>query len=329
LASVQAREAQRRLRLRQLLNQPPRTLLSVFGRVTRFGMALALTIPVICGTTLAWWETDRLNWLALAFNLCALLGVALGVNALTEYDDYRRASRSNVVTAPAPLATGYGLMMHGKFSPVIALNLGYILFAVGAMCCLWLALLAGWPSLFFSGLSLLLLYGYANPPLHYSGAGWGLGELGLFLSYGLLQLLNSYFVQSQTLSSLAVAISVPFGLLALVLFFNYNFLFERRDWLMRKRTLVVDLKTPRALDVSATLILLAYIAILLIVSMAHLPLLTLLTMLALPTALGGFSQLRRELLTSEDSFHLYKTTVQAMIWTGLLFSAALMVNKLF
>jgi 1,4-dihydroxy-2-naphthoate octaprenyltransferase len=329
LASLQAREAQRRIWLRLNLSRSPRTLWGIFTRVLRVNAALALLAPTVCGAMLSWWEVGHFDQLTFWFSLGAMLLVTLGANSLGEYRDYKSAQSANVTTMHDPLITGYGLMVHGKIAPAIALNVGYMLLTAGALCCLWLALLSGWPSLFFSILTLVLVYSYVNPPLRYAYQGWGIGEVGIFLGYGLLPFLNSYLVQGERLSGLALLVGAAFGLLVTVILGNYNLIYERRDWLMRKRTLVVELKPPRALDCHATLILLAYVTILLIVSVAYLPLVTLLTIAALPTALGAFSQLRRNQLAPEDSYQLYKTTVNATIWTGLLFSAALIGDKMF
>lgn len=329
LASLQAREAQRRLKLRLSLSRSPRTIGGVLTRILRVNAAVAFLAPTICGAALSWWEVGRFHTATFWFSVGAMLLVTLGANALGEYRDYKSARSVNVTTGHDPLITGYGLMAHGKVAPAIALNLGYMLLTAGALCYLWLALLSGWPSLFFSIMTLLLIYGYVNPPLRYAYQGWGVGEAGIFLGYGLLPFLNSYLVQGEMLSGLALAVSVAFGLLVAVIFGNYNLIYERRDWLMRKRTLVVECKPSRALDCHATLILLAYVVILLIVSVAYLPLVTLITIAALPTALGAYSQLRRNHLAPEDSYQLYKTTINATIWTGLLFSLALIGDKWF
>jgi 1,4-dihydroxy-2-naphthoate polyprenyltransferase len=323
LAALQARAAQERWQLRRLLMQSPRTLFDVLARVTRLTAALALTLPVLCGALLSWWEVGRLDGLALALNLTASLTLALGIHALSEYRDYRRAIQAQATSENDPLATGYGLMVRGLISGDIALNLGYILLAASALCGLWLPLLAGWPPLFFAGLSVLLLYLYANPPLQYSVHGWGLGEAGILLGFGVLQSLNSYYVQSHSLSWLALLVTVPLGLLCLLLQHNYNLVFERRDWLMRKRTMAVQLGLRRGLDLSALLVVSVHIAIVAIVSLARLPFAALVTLAALPIALGAFGRLDRDRLAVEDLFYVYQSSVTATLWTGLLFALAL------
>lgn len=328
LAALQAREAQRRLQLRKLLMRSPRTVVDVLARLTRFSAALVLTIPVLCGAAVALWEGSQVNGLALTLNLFATFTLLLGIHALAEYRDYRRAVAAHAIDEVEPLATGYGLLARGLIEPDIALNLGHILLLISALCGLWLPMMSGWPPLFFAGLSVLLVYFYVNPPLEFAGRGWGVGEAAIFVGYGLLQTLNSYYVQSQNISWLALLVCIPLGLLCVLMQHNYNVLFERRDWLMRKRTLAVELGPLRALDFSAFLAVAVHIAIVAIVSLAKLPYGALVTLAALPIALGAFARIDRERLTAEDLFQVYKASVAATFWIGFLFCAALVIATL-
>jgi 1,4-dihydroxy-2-naphthoate octaprenyltransferase len=113
-----------------------------------------------------------------------------------------------------------------------------------------------------------------------------------------------------------------------LIFFNYNLSLYRRDWLMRKRTLNINLGINRAIDLSAVLSVSVYVAILLIVSLTYLPLWTLAGLAPLPLALRAFSQTPRGLLTSKDGHYLYRTTISTTVQTGLLFSLALWIDKM-
>ncbi len=328
MAALQAREARRRLHLRRLLTHSPRTVFDVLARLTRLPAASALTLPVLCGAALGWWSSGQLNPLLLGLNFVAILSLALGIHALYEYRDYRRAVAAHATDNNDPVVTGYGLLVRGLIDPSIALNLGHILLAISALCGLWLPILAGWPAFAFAGFSILLIYFYANPPIRYVNLGWGIGELGLFVGFGLLQTINSYYVQTQTITWEVIVVSLPLGLLTTLLFHNYNLLFERRDWLIRKRTLAVELGPLRALDLSALLFIMVHIAIVAIVSLARLPFSTLATLITLPVALGAFARIDRERLAIEDLYQIYKTGLHATLWTGLLFCLALVIATL-
>jgi 1,4-dihydroxy-2-naphthoate octaprenyltransferase len=336
LPAAQARNATTRLRMQAAIHRAPRTLVGMFVRLTRANAAVALTMPTLCGAILAWWQLGTFYSLPFIFYLGSVLTMALGMNALHEYSDYiyaYKAISAGEMTVHSALhaetmMTGYGLMVNGVAAPAVALNLGCWMLTASLLCSLWLALLVGWPMLFFSGLSFVLAYAYAHPPIQYGYRGWGLGEIGIFVGYGLLPIVGSYYSQGHTLSWLPIWVSLPLGLLSTLVFFNYNLVHEYRDWLMHKRTFVVSIGAERALDVSAVVVLIVYIAILCIVSLSHLPLITLVTLAALPIALGVFSRLRRSQVTPEDRVFLYSATVNAMIWTGLLFSFALISDRL-
>ncbi|MCX6045583.1 MAG: prenyltransferase [Chloroflexi bacterium] len=324
-----------RLQRHAAIHRAPRTAWGMFLRLTRTNAAIALAMPSLCGAILAWWQLGLFHSLAFIFHLGSILTMALGMNALNEHCDYRHAHKAisvgdmtaQSVPRSETMMSGYSLMMNGVVAPAVTLSIGYWMITASLLCSLWLTLLVGWPMLFFSGLSFILAYTYAHPPIQYGYRGWGLGELGIFIGYGLLPIVGSYYSQGQTLSWLTIWVSLPLGLLSTLLFFNYNLVHEYRDWLMHKRTLVVRIGTERALDVSAIVVLAVYIIILGIVSLSHLPLSALVTLAALPIALGAFSQVRRAQVTLEDRVLVYSTTVNAMIWTGLLFCFALLSDR--
>src|SRR5437773_483836 len=129
-------------------------------------------MPALCGAILGWWQFGLFQSLAFVFQISSVLTLALGMNALYEYCDYKhahKAASAGEITLPCaaqkapqpvllhePRTTGYGLMVGQLLSPEIALALGYWMLMISVLCSLWLTLLVGWPVLFFSGLSLVL-----------------------------------------------------------------------------------------------------------------------------------------------------------------------------
>jgi 1,4-dihydroxy-2-naphthoate octaprenyltransferase len=212
-------------------------------------------------------------------------------------------------------------------APVLLLNLGYLLLVLGGLCAFWLALLTGWPILFFSGSSFLLLIGAVLPPVRYASRGYGLGEAGLFLSFGLLPLLAGYYAMTQSLSWLPVAAGWPLALLTLAVIHNQNLADWRRDWLAGKRTLAVSLGGARALDVSSLLTVAAYVGILLMTIFLRLPLWYLAGLATLPLAMGAFADIQRSAVTPEDGDRLRSASAKATFWTGVLLVAALFISR--
>ena len=317
-------------RVQHLLYSRPTSTLALAMRMLHLRAAIALLIPTIAGAMVGWWQTGNQAPLTLVLLLSSAFALILGINLLNDNRDYLYAQKSNDVKfIPDLFATTYHLLSAGYLQPSQVSLIGYSLLLYSLLGQLGLVLMVGWPVLFFYLLSLLLIYTYTTPPIRYGYRGWGLGEIGVFVGYGILPVIGSYFIVGQTISWLPLWVSLPFGLLAVLIFFNYNLVHYRRDWLMRKRTLVVSLGPLRTFDISALLTLIIYASLLAIASLAHLPLSTLVTLAALPLALGGFSRLRDEQPHLEDVFRIHLTTLNTAIWTGILFCTALLVDKLF
>lgn len=316
--------------LQSRLYHPPHSSWSLATRLLRPRFSLALWTPVLAGVLLGWWHGAQIHLPTLALLLSGSSVTVLGLTLLHEYHDYWHARRSNDITFhQVVFTTGYHLMAAEVVSIPRVQWLAYGAIIGGFLCYLGLVALMGWPLMFFYAMSLLLIYTYTAPPVRYGYRGWALGELGLFLGYGFFPLLGSFYIVSHTLNWLSVVVAVPFGLVAVLLFANYNFSHHRRDWLMRKRTMVVNSGPMRTLDINSLLTVLIYAGFLSLVSLAYLPMIVLITLAALPLAIRIYGQLRKEELGLEESFQLYQATVTATLWTAFLFALALFLDKWF
>ena len=290
--------------------------------------ALALTMPILCGAILGWWEQGVFDLGNFLIALLGSLSGALSINALWEYFDFRNGLSVDHGGSDLLPDTAYSLMRNGRINATLTRNLGLIFGAVGLACSILLALLAGWPMLFFAGLSFVLALFYAAPPIRYGYRGWGLGEVGVFISFGLLPVLGGYYALTQQLSQSALWATLPLGLLSVLVIYTYNLLRYHRDWLIRKRTLVVSVGIPRSLDIGIVLTIAAYSSFILASSIGTLPLWTLLSLGGLPLMLGGFSDIWRGGRRREDLPRLYATAINGVIVTALLFCLSLFLDRL-
>jgi 1,4-dihydroxy-2-naphthoate octaprenyltransferase len=317
--------------------QPPRSAVETLFAVVRADATPALLIPVIVGAALAWWEAGTFDLWALAVTLLGLTATAWGFTTFGDFFDFRRTLQPGMPNAarhaPArhvadPLYDGFGLMERGRLAPQRVRNLGLALFGVAALCSLGLYLMAGWPALFFCGLSFVVLWAVLLLPLKYDHHGWGAGESGIFLGLGWLPAVCAYYVQAGSLTWLPIWAALPFALLTVLQFLNYDNVHYRRDWMFHKRTPAVNLGLARAIDLSALLTVLAHVGILLVVVLTDLPLVALLALAALPLGLGVFARLMRDDLTLAACLAVYRTGIQGTVITGLLFCLALLLDKL-
>lgn len=321
-------------RIQQRLIQAPTTRRQLWTRLMQMRLSVALLASTIAGLVLALSQADSFSWAQQGVTISLLLLgntlTILGTNLLHELHDYRRACQTpDTQRNQTIFATGYHLLAAEFVYPTPVQWTGYSLLFGGFICYMGLLVQVGWPLLFFYVGSLLLLYTYSAHPVRFGYRGRALGEIGLFLGYGALPLLGSYYTVSHHLTRNALLVTIPFGLAAILLFGNYNFIHHRRDWLMHKRTSVVVLGHKRVLSLHAIVTLSIYVAFLCIVSLTYLPMIALVTLGALPLNMRVYSRLYGTEIGLEESFLLYRATITGMIWTTFLFCLALLINHFF
>jgi 1,4-dihydroxy-2-naphthoate octaprenyltransferase len=305
-----------------------RTMLAAFARICRVDAALAVTAPVLTTTCVIWWQTGQIDWVVLAFTLGAMFSMALGVHLLDEFYDYSQSKTADAKPMFEPAVTGFGVLSQGGVLPSTVASLGFVMIVVSALCVLWLGLLAGWPMMLFLGIALVLGVAHAVPPVRYSARGWGLGESGLLVAFGLLPVIASSYGQVHSFSPLITWGGLPFALLAAAIVLNFNLMHHRRDWLMRKKTMAVLLGVARTIDLSTVLVILPFVSIMFAAVVTALPLRTMVALAALPIAVGAYSNLDREDPSIAAGNHLYTVSVQATLVAALLYCLALVSDRL-
>jgi 1,4-dihydroxy-2-naphthoate octaprenyltransferase len=289
-------------------------------------MALAMATPAIYGSVIGWWQSGQFSPWLFIFLMTSVLATALGYQALATVYDYRRSLAPDAKPTDDTPDSPFTWVAAGYLPPAMLISPGWLLLTIAVVSGLWCTLLAGWPVLFFGGLAFLLLLASLLPPLRYAYRGWGIGELGVGASFGVLALLTGYYVQAQSLSWLPVLGGAPLIALVFLVVFNGNLGAWHRDWLMGKRTGPVMLGPARALDLSAAITSCGYVSILLVTVLSRLPIWNLAGLATLPLALGSFADVRRAEVTSEDGYCLRDAAVRAAIWTCVLICAALFIS---
>ncbi len=313
----------RQERDRRLTDSLPGVLLLAL----RADLALALTLPTIIGAAVGGWWVGVFDWVLFSFAVASVLLSAVAFQVLSAWQDYQQSLRADARPATDAPDSPFTLQQNGVLPPSLLLNLGALLYTIAILCGLWLALLAGWPILFFGVIAMLLQLAAVAPPLRYAYRGYALGELGIFTAFGLLPLLSAFYAQTQQLSWLPILGGLPISILALLVVLSQNLATLRRDWLIGKRTLAVILEAPRTVDFNAFLTMLAYTAILAVTVVGRLPLWYLGGLATLPLAMGAFAEIDRNQTTPDDAVRLRSTATKAVFWTAVLLIAALLISR--
>ncbi|MDX6668769.1 MAG: 1,4-dihydroxy-2-naphthoate polyprenyltransferase [Solirubrobacteraceae bacterium] len=197
----------------------------------------ASVAPVLVGTALAGHDG---TFHALRF-VAALLGaifIQVGTNLSNDYSDARRGADTEDRLGPVRVTAG------GLVPPRQVLIATYVSFGVAVLVGVYLVAVAGWELLAVGAASILAGVLYTGGPRPYGYE--GLGELFVFLFFGIVAVTGSYFVQRQRLPWEAFALAVPVGLLAAAILMVNNIRDLETDRRAGKRTLAVRLGRKRA-----------------------------------------------------------------------------------
>ena len=122
----------------------------------------------------------------------------------------------------------------------------YMSFGVAVLAGVYLIVVAGWQLLLVGAASILAGVLYTGGPRPYGYE--GLGEVFVFLFFGIVAVAGSYFVQVKHLQWEAFALAVPVGLLAAAILVVNNVRDIDTDRRAGKRTLAVRLGRARTRD---------------------------------------------------------------------------------
>ena len=212
----------------------------------------AAIAPVLVGTALAGTE-DVFKPLRFAAALVGSIFIQIGTNLANDYSDARRGADTEDRLGPVRVTAG------GLMPPRRVLVGTWVAFGIAVAAGGYLAAVAGWELLVVGVLSIAAGVLYTGGPRPYGYE--GLGELFVFVFFGLVAVGGSYFVQTEDLRWEAVALGVPVGLLAAAILVVNNVRDIETDRRAGKRTLAVRLGRERAVKIFAAMLALAYIAL--------------------------------------------------------------------
>ena len=206
--------------------------------------------PVLVGTALAG-TAHIFHGATFAATLIGALFIQVGTNLSNDYSDARRGADAEDRLGPVRVTAG------GLVPPRQVLIATYLTFGVAILAGIYLIAVAGWQLLLVGAASILAGVLYTGGPRPYGYE--GLGELFVFLFFGIVAVAGSFFVQIKHLDWEAFALAVPVGLIAAGLLMVNNVRDIDTDRRAGKRTVAVRIGRRRARTLFAGTIYLAYL----------------------------------------------------------------------
>jgi 1,4-dihydroxy-2-naphthoate octaprenyltransferase len=271
-------------------------------------------VPVLVGTAVA--VADRsFRPLPAAVALLGAVLIQIGTNLANDYSD--AAKGADKERRGPTRVTQAGLATPLQMKRAIAITFG-----LATSCGVYLSLVAGWPIIVIGALSIFSGLAYTGGP--YPLGYHGLGELFVFVFFGLAATMGAYYVQARSLTALSFWAAIPMGLLTIAILVANNLRDAESDRRAGKRTLVARYgRRFGQLEYAGAVLLPFAVPVLLIASRVVRPG-ALLPLLALPLAMAMVRLAFVRSPSLPDHLRLLAGTSWLLLAYGILFGLGVM-----
>ena len=261
----------------------------------------AAIAPVLVGTAAAYFVIEEaqtfvaetatvsandpaINWLAFAAALLGSILIQIGTNLANDYSDAKRGADTADRLGPVRVTSA------GLIAPRRVLHATWIAFGLASLTGIYLATVAGPEIIVVGVLSIAAGVLYTGGPRPYGYA--GMGELFVFLFFGLVAVNGSYYVQLEEIETLPLLLSVSVGFLSTAILVVNNVRDLETDRRAGKRTLAVRLGRERTRILYAALIAGAFALVPAAIAIGDGPTLALICIGSLPLAFAPLRAVR-------------------------------------
>jgi 1,4-dihydroxy-2-naphthoate polyprenyltransferase len=289
----------------------------------------ASTMPVIFGTVLAYvYGGYELNYLNFILAFIAMVILHSGANILSDIFDYQKGLDKDPTPVSGGVVRGYITIREAWIGSVSMLLVGT---AIG----LYLAYVSG-PWLLVIGFVGLFVGTFYTTDTPVSMKYHGLGDLAVFLNFGILGSLGAYYVQSSHLSWIPVIWAIPMSMLVIAILHANNWRDIQSDKVGKIFTIAALLGDKSSLRYYGLLIYGPFILVLLLIvvpfllfpEMTAMPFTFLITIGALPLAIKLWKKALNRKNPSQplDFIALDGATAQLNLLFGSLCTLALLLQ---
>ena len=213
----------------------------------------AAVAPVLVGTSFA----PSINWINASLALIVSLSLQIAVNFSNDYSDGIRGTDANRVGPTRLVASGLASAKAVRTAAFAAFTTACIsgtLLSINTT--LWLILVGL--------ISVLAAWGYTGGKKPYGYLGFG--EFSVFIFFGLVATIGSYYVQTQQINWEIVLLSIPIGSLSCAILVINNLRDRPLDEVAGKKTLAVKLGGQKTRYFYGFLLIITQLSVLMAIS---------------------------------------------------------------
>lgn len=270
--------------------------------------------PVLIGSASAW-SDDIFALLPFGVVLVAVMAIQIGVNYANDLADAQRGADTRARIGPQR-AVASGVITPRDMRRGIAVAFGF-----AGLAGIYLISYAGWPILVIGVISIAAALGYTNGPVPYGY--YGLGELFVFVFFGLVATVGTRFVFGGPVPIEAWAGGIVMGLLAGAILEANNIRDIDTDTDAGKRTLAVVVGRTWARRLYAGSLIVSFAVIAFGSLIGWFPPIALIALIVAPLSMPLISTIYTE-TKGPPLIGVLKGTAQLQLFVALLLSLAIL-----
>jgi len=190
----------------------------------------AAVVPVVVGLALAA-RAGPIDGVVAVVTIVAAVLIQIGTNLANDYYDFVAGADTHERLGPQRITQA------GLATPSAVRRAGIAVLAAAAVVGLWLVAVGGWPIAVIGVASLLAAIAYTGGP--WPLAYHGLGDVFVFVFFGVVAVNGTFFLQTGTVTPLSLLVSLPVACLATAILVVNNLRDLATDARAGKRTLAV------------------------------------------------------------------------------------------
>ncbi len=278
----------------------------------------AAFVPVLLGTVIALLE-DGVNWLLFAAMMIASILIQAATNLFNEYYDFKRG-----LDTEESVGIGGGIVRHGM-TPKLIMTLALGMYAIALILGIYICAASSWWLAAVGLVCMLVGYLYTGGPLPISYTPFGELFSGLFM--GFLIILIAFFIQTGYVSSTAILIAIPSGILVGLINLSNNLRDHDGDKAHGRKTMPVVMGRKNALTFMAIMFAFSYLWLVGLVLTGSVTAWILLAFLSIPKAMAAIKGFvgKTQPITMVPAM---KATAQTNTFFGLLMAIGLFISYL-
>lgn len=298
--------------------------MKAYLKALRLPFTFGSVVPVLIGAGLAFsrglWDLPLLG-----ITVLGVVCLHLGANLLNDYYDAKGSDPINVKITP--FSGGSRVIQQGEVRAVVVLVMAMAFFLLALLCAVFLVKEGRPLVLLIGGVGLFAGWSYSAPPLQLMMRGWG--EVVIFLAFGPIVTLGSYYVIANELSLEAFCVGIAQGFLITAVIWINQFPDYEADKDAGKKNLVVRLGPSKARYLYAMIMLLSYVSIVILARAFTEIYLIMISFASLPLAVRAMVVLWRHYNSYEQIVPAQALTIQVMTAHGLLVTLGLILSRWF